>query len=1507
MSDDVCATRLAIIGMAGRFPGADNIGQFWHNLVTSAESIERMSDQELLKAGVSAEEIRAESYVKSSAALKNADAFDPEFFGYTPAEAAAIDPQQRVFLETARDALESAGYYGSAVAGKVGVFAGVGSNDAMLRGAFAGDRNDPLARMEFVLANEKDFLATRVAYKLDLRGPCVTVQTACSTSLVAVHLACQSLLLGDSDIAIAGGVSINDWLLNGYVFEPGGVLSPDGHCRPFDANARGTVAGSGVGAVVLKRLTDAVRARDTIHAVIAGSAVNNDGARKVGFVAPTVDGQAAVIAEALAMAGVKASAVSFVEGHGTGTPLGDPIEFAALCAAFEGARRQQCALGSVKSNVGHLNAAAGVAGLLKAVLSLEHELIPPTLHFEQPNTNLDLHNSPFFVNTSPHPWPRGAASRYAGVSSFGLGGTNAHVIVTEPPAAHRVSCRRPYHAIVLSAKSVGALDTMRESLAAHFCAHPDLALCDVAHTLQVGREAFAERYSIGVASVHEAVEALRGRRQAIPFERSESPPSLAFLFPGHGPHHARMGAELYAAEPVYRRIIERCHDFVSCRFGLDFRQALYGTQASDDEHHDLLNDMSLSQPALFATELALAEYWMANGVVPEALLGHSTGEYVAACIAGVLSVESALQLVTWRGLLMQGLPPGGMLAVSLAPDDVSARLGPGASLAAVNAPTSCVVSGTLTAIEALIADLLADNVEYRRLPINRAAHSAMIDDTIPRFVAEARHIELLPAKIPFVSNVTGSWIMPGNTVGPEYWGEHLRSTVRFGDGARKLLEADFSVCLEVGPGHTLSSLVMLNRAPNEHVTTVASLPASKEGASDLRSVTEAAGRLWCAGVPGALRAATCGIEASRVPLPTYPYQRRHLARPAAIRSGDSTRNSTRTDASKRVDVSQWLYAPVWQQRVPGGATLPNAAGGPWAVFVSDGGPGEAVIKELRTRGDAVIAIRPGESFRVLGPEDVEVRHDASDDLMSLVAWLREKGCAPRTIVHCLASNDIPTGLPSMRDGIEDGKRTLFSLTFLARALSEHRLNGALDLWVVSQGIQDVTGKERLVPPRALVLGACKVIPQEYTNVRCRTVDLAIDEDDSEYASVARALIELATDGTDDLVLAYRDGRWWTERFVQLPSTLTTRADPLRNGGVYLITGGFGTIGSGLAEGIATLVPARFTLVSRPLEAMTDQNDPALDERAEEHQRIIDRLRSLGADVRVHYADVADRAAMRQVVHDTVAEWGTINGVIHAAAGFDTRSFVEISLLSRDDAATNLDAKVRGLAVLDEVLRPFDLDFAIALSSISAVLGGLGFATYAAANACVDGFARASRRRSRVRWTSINWDYWPGKRRRVTRDTTVTQFAMTPSEGMEVFRRIIAIRGAAQVVVSAGDLSRRLRDWVDLVSLRDAEPVTPRTTQKETHPISALALPATDIEVMVAEVWKEVLGRAPIGRCERFFDLGGHSLIAMRIVSRIRQQLNVLFGVEELLRAQTIEAVAAVLEARLLAEFEEASH
>ena len=1283
--------RIAVIGMAGRFPGARDLATFWSNLRDGVESIEFFTEDELVAAGASLDDIRDPAYVPAGAPLAGIDQFDAAFFGMSPRDAAVFDPQHRLFLECAWEAFEDSGYVAEAIDGAVGVFASCGLSEYLFKNVLANEQvaasvGEWLARHT---GNDTNFLATRVSYELDLHGPSLNVQTACSSTLVAVHLACQSLLGGECDVALAGGAVVAPVQRHGYFYKEGEILSPDGHCRAFDARSAGTVISSACGAVVLKPLQDALEDGDNVLAVVRGSAINNDGRAKVGYLAPSVAGQAQVVTEAQAVAGVEPRQVTYVEAHGTGTLIGDPIEVAGLTQAFRVGTddRQFCAIGSLKTNFGHTGEAAGVAALIKTVLSLQHRAIPPSLHFEEPNPQADLPDSPFFVNASLRPWEPGpSGTRIAGITGLGAGGTNAHLVIEEAPSREQTAPAGGAQLITVSGRTPGAARKAAAELGEHLRGHPEIDLADVAYTRMVGRKAFAFRRAVVASSPGEVADALDSPAAPVDAHHHQGEaPSVVFMMPGGGAQYAGMGRQLYDEQPVYRTVIDRCASLMG-EAGVDLLAALYPDQdmAAADRR---LEAPSVALPALFATEMATARLLESWGVTPAAMIGHSAGEYVAACLSGVVSLEDGLALVALRGRLFETLPSGAMISVELGEDDLRALVPDGLSVAAVNAPGLCVASGPPALIEQLEALLDARDLGWARIHIDVAAHSSMLEPILAEFGDFCRGIAFAAPTIPYVSNLTGTWVTAADVTDPEYWVRHLREPVRFRDGVEAILADTNRVMLEIGPGRTLSGLARM--APEAPAAVSPTLRHPKEAGSDAGFLLAAVGRAWEAGLVLDPQVLWAGHDPRRVALPTYPFDhQRYWVEPDPV----GARRSSRTGVlRKRPLIDEWFSTPSWRRSMPT-PFVDRSAGDP-VVVVHDGDPLAVELAARLARRSRVVSVVLGHRFRRRGGGRYDIDPTRAEDWEELVSALAVDRALPGTIVHMTAVGPSRgrrhLGI-GRNDEIEAYHRTVArdhaSLLFLARALSARA--EPVRLALVTNGVHALDSADPLLPERAILHGGVRVIPRELGHVATLAIDVDGPTSAASDASVVvdGILRELDAEWSTDTVVLRRGERW--VRSLE-PIALRPSLDPpWKANGVHLITGGFGGMGLLIAQHIVkTSASPTLVLVGRTPLPSESSWVRLLDSHGADHetrQRIeaVLHMRSHGAEVVVATADVTDEAAMGTVVAAARARHGHIDTVIHAAGILHDAL---IALRTPVASSPVVDVKAEGALVLERVL------------------------------------------------------------------------------------------------------------------------------------------------------------------------------------------------------------------------------
>jgi len=1504
---------IAIIGLNGRFPGANNIETFWKNLCNGVESITPYSDEELEAAGVDSALLEHPNYVKAGAHLTDIDLFDGDFFGYYRREAEILNPQHRLFLQCAHEVLEKVGYAQRTehYPGRIGVYAGAGSNGYL--SSFHDAHGAGLDGFQVQLANDKDFLATQVAYKLNLTGPAVSVQTACSTSLVAVHLACQSLLNLESDMALAGGVTIHT-KKQGYMYMEGSIASPDGHCRAFDAKAQGTVGGSGVGIVLLKRLADALEDGDRVLAVIKGSAINNDGGLKAGFTAPSLEGQAEVVRDALTVADIDPESISYIETHGTGTILGDPIEIAALTRAFQDATEKTgfCKIGAVKSHVGHLDAAAGVTGLIKSVLALQHQLLPPTLHFETPNPKIDFANSPFVVNAALSKWERNGHPLRAGVSSFGIGGTNAHVILEEAPVVPASDPTfRPWQLLLLSARTATALETMTSNLREHLRENPEQNLADVAYTLQVGRQHFDHSRLLVCQDVDQAVALLESRPpdQVLTTHQEAQSRSVVFMFSGQGSQYPNMGLELYQYEALFRDTVDECAEILKPHLGLDLRDVIYPTALTPREiAAQRLTQTALAQPALFVTSYALAKLWMSWGVEPQAMIGHSIGEFVAACLAGVFSLEDALRLVAIRGRLMQAAPFGDMLAVPLSADEVEPFLSSklilpssghalarkGLSLAVINGPKLCVISGPKHDIAGLERRLGQEGIQGKRLHTSHAFHSAMMVPALQPFMAAFAGVTLNPPQMPYLSNLTGTWVTAAEATNPTYWVNHLRQTVNFSAGLDELLKKPEWILLEVGPGTTLRSLAQQHSAREVSQPVLASLPHVKDQRPAMPFLLQTLGQLWQHGIAVDWSGFYANEQRQRVELPTYPFERqRYWTRGQSFSS--APKESGKLPLNKWFSVPSWKRAPIAPYDAQRGQ-IELSQEAVWLFFVDECAVGTQLVERLEAKGQTMITVRVGHEFSQQDDFTYTLNPSQKKEVQALFKALRKAEQQPNKIVHLWNVTKACPGPEFAKEGRVSSARpnpSFYGLLFLAQVLGEQGLSDALQLTVISNQLHSITGEESLLPEKGTLLGPCRVIPQEYPHISCRSVDVVLPPAGHNQRLLNNLLSELTSDINDSIV-AYRGRHRWVQTFESVELASASHS-PLREQGVYLITNGLSDTGLVMAHYLAQRVQAKLVLTHPaplPLSSLSSSKmAPPLP-------------LSLGADVLLVEAEVTEPSQMEAALEQTTQRFGALHGVIHIPT---TRGSGLIQLKTPEQADDVLTARITGTQVLGQVLQMREnipLDFLALFGGINAVAGGLGQVDESAANAFLDVYAHASPSGIvSIDWSGWHWDHHfeelaAGAPQMLAEVTQLREmFGIKAEEAGPAFERILASR-QPQLIVSTQDLQRFIeqQNALTATNFMDEMGGAARTVSDgdPSYVRASFVAPANEVEQTIAAVWQDVFGVERVGRFDNFFDLGGHSLLAIQLVSRMRDALKMEdFPLSSLFESPTVAGLAEI--------------
>lgn len=1520
---------IAIVGIGCRFPGASGWRELWRLLVDGRDALSEVPAERWDAAEVAAAGTGAAAGGTRGGFVDDIPRFDAEFFGISPREAERMDPQQRLALEVAWEAIEDAGLSPPDLAGSdCGVFVGIaGSDYARLLYADV-HRTDAFAGT----GGSASIAANRISYQLDLHGPSLAVDTACSASLVAVHLACESLRRGECSRALVGGVNAILDPAPTMAFVRAGLLAPDGRSKSFAAGADGYSRSDGCGFVLLQPLAAAEAAGLPVLAVIRGSATGQDG-RSNGLTAPSGAAQEAVLRAAYRRAGVPPERVGYIEAHGSGTALGDPIEATAL-GAVVGAERDPaspCAVGSIKSNLGHLEGAAGIAGLIKAALTLAHRQIPPSLHFDAPNPLIDLPALRLAVPTGLADW-ESEGPRVAGVSSFGFGGANAHVVLEEAPDtaadAATASADRGAQLLLLSARSEEILDRATDRLAEHLAERPAEAPAEgelgrIAYTLQTGRPAFRCRRTVVGSSPGECAEALRelDSGMVVSGEAADEPVEVAFLFPGLGDQYPGMGRGL-RTEPGFERRLRRCLEIAEPLIGSSLEEILYPPE-SEPEQGDakgggldlraLLgrgdageaaaewSDTATAHAAVFSVSTSLAGLWMDLGVRPRALIGYSLGEYSAACVAGVLSLEDGLGVVIERARRIERLAEGAMIAVPLPADELEAILGDRLSLAAVNAPSISVAAGPPEEVAWLEGRLAERGLSGQRLQVDRAFHSRWMEPARSDIAGLMRSVRLSPPRIPLLSNATGDWLSDEAACDPEHWAQHTCGPVLFAPAIARLAEGRLPALLEVGPGQALSSAALQSLqgrgsaggdgAKRTEVLAVPSLRHRLTREPDRQVLLRSLARLWVAGAEVDWEPFHGSVPA-RVHLPTYPFggDRHWLGDPALVGSAPPAR------ASRVDDPSTWFSVPSWTRR-PAAAAAAAERRGPWLVIADGRGVGDALVERMRGGGETVVHARGG-----------------AEDPSAVLDRVLGGDAPPRAIVHL---GSLSGGEDAALDGALE--RGFFSaLDLLAALLRRPDLPPIAVTWVTANAC-GVVGGDLLNPAAAALSGPWRVARLESEHIGGRLVDLDLRREDPVAIEEAAGHLafELFQPATVERV-AFRGGHRWVEHMepVELPAVGAggQQDGGLRDGGVYLITGGLGGVGLRVAEHLARTRSARLVLVGRSgLDGLAgaDGGDPRESELRSERLRWIRRLQRLDPEPLICRADVTDRAAMEEVVERARQRFGTVHGVVHAA-GVPGEGI--IANKSRSAAAAVLAPKVQGAAVLEAVLPSSELDFTALFSSASSLTGGLGEVDYCAANAFLDAWAQrpGAERTVAIDWGPWRWDAWQGQlltnqpALRAEHEAARQRLGIAATDGAAAFERVVGSPHPQVAVTTEGvdRLRERQRSLAALARGRAGRaPATAGTRARRSRLKDAYREPASRAERLLAAMWQELLGFDRVGTDDRFFELGGNSLIGVEMLARLRIELGVELTIPDLFDAPTIRQLAARIDAQRSAEAE----
>ena len=1456
----IASSDIAIIGMSCRFPKANSLNEFWENICNQVDCLERF--------GLSEDDLEKKNYVPVRGVLSDIESFDANFFGFSPVDASITDPQHRVFLEVAWEALEHAGVAPQKSKDKtISVFAGMTDStylqENLLKNNWFLSEYDHFQQR---IANSIGMLSTQLSYRLNLKGRSVNVNTACSTGLIAVDQACQDLILGDSDIALAGAVSIIVPQQKGYQYQEGSIVSLDGICAPFSDKANGTVFSNGIGVVILKRLEDAIKEDDTIYAVIKGKGVNNDGSDKLGYAAPSRSGQIACILNALEKSNLKADDIRYIEGHGTATHLGDIVEFDALKDAFktQTTRKQFCALGTVKSNIGHTDVAAGMAGLIKTALCLHHQYIPSMPHYENPNPELRIDKSPFFINKEPIVWDNKSSIHYAGVSAFGVGGTNIHMILSEyraPKKAVNKQSNLTQQLIVLSAKSQKALEEMTGNFVSFLSKpehdNPDF-LQKAAFTLQSGREDFVyRRYAIGQNS--DEIEKSFSQ-SAIQYSEKSLNTNVVFMFPGQGTQYPQMAQALMQV-PYFEKIVNLGTKLASKYLACDFEALL------QNENSKELNETQYAQPALFIIEYALGKLLMHYGIQPNALIGHSLGEYVAACLAGVFSFEEGVALICQRGLLMASAPKGAMLAIECAIEDFERfqKTVPGVELALHNSSQHCVASGTLEEIEALEQQLKINGITYQKLNVSHAFHSQLMEPIKDSFVDMLSNINFNTPNIPIISNLTGDWLSAKDAVDPNYWYQHLRNTVKLKTGFDTLAKDKCSFFIEVGPKRSLSYFLksVLSHTPDHTIAHTLSI------AGDVEQVLGVVGLAWSKSININWPSLSGNANLSKIALPTYSFQReKYWVSPDRQLSSNNI----------------CYYQPSWthQKIYLNNENLhrDSLRKHSWVIIKDSFGLADKIVSYLKTHDVQTWAI----SYD-------EISSEPKDHYLQLAKKIKDNQSS--LIFLNLSSYGVKNdALGSNKEIQKQLNLSFYNLLYLAQALTE-TFNSAthIKIAILTSGTQQPTASEALNTINATINGAAHVIAQEHPNLKLKIFDL--DSDDKISETTIYELIDNCCSPWDDAfsIETYRHQYKYDLHFQEIkPKKI--KIERLKNNGVYLLTGGLGGIALTCCEAIAeTVKNPVFILLSRrdmPPKEQWEQISLNADNSLYDTVKKLIHLETLGAKLFLHKVDVSNLEALITVVKQCIERFGKINGVIHAA-GVAVSGLMQTK--TKESIQETFAPKIIGTVNLISVFKDIPLDFVVLKSSIAALLGGFGQVDYAAANSFLDAVAISNLFKKTKFVISINWNTWldVGIAARNQQEGKISFIGkgndISPQEGKKIFLEVLQ-GDSSQVAISRININNTQESIIPNLTIS-----SPKISRDKLPTLKTYSAPTNDLESTVLQLWQESFGIEGLGIDDDFFSLGGHSLQAIKLIEKINSSLNCNLPMTQIYATPTIKQLS----------------
>ena len=1485
---------VAIVGMSGRFPKAQNIKEFWSNLVNGVESHQIIDNN--IELALSPEEKNRIRFEREDI---NNFCFDASFFGYTDDEAELMNPDMRILHEEVWSALEDAGYNPHDYEGTISLFAGSRNDSLWNNMVYSTKKIKQFHGFYSETFTKRDYLCTRIAYSLNLKGNCCMVGTACSTSLVAVHLACRALLFGECNIAIAGGVATDIFKNNGYQYQDGMIFSKDGHVRPFDSEASGFIAGEGCGVVVLKRLKEALKDGDNIYAIIKGSAVNNDGNRKVGFTAPSIDGQRSVIKKAHAFGRTNPNTVSYVEAHGTATPLGDIIEFSSLKDSLGKTDVNTCAIGSVKSNIGHLEESAGIAGLIKTSLCMYNNQLVPSLNFTHPHPDLKMDKSSFYVNTDLKEWTKDNKRVRAAVSSFGIGGTNTHIVVESKPFQKAQIDSDDYNLILLSARSQTILDKMTLNLIGHLNANNTQSIEDISYTLQVGRKHFEYRRKLITKDKSDLSEKLKDeidnniQTNLITAQKR----NLVFLFSGLGNEYYNMGKGMYEKYTLFREELDKCFKIVETECTINLNSILYPV----NNNASTVNLEKYNQLLVFSVEYALARFLIGLGLIPYALLGYSFGEYAAACISGIFNLEQAIKMIAKRSELIYTLKEGSMLSVPVTVSKISDLISDKISIAIDNGD-SCVLSGSKEDIDKLQETLKNKRILCNKLKARRAVHSYLMDPILEQYEDYIKQFQFSKPQIPIISNVAGNWITNLEMSNEKYWIKQLRNTVQFSSAIQTVKEVKNAIYIEIGPSYEVSNLInrdIINEGRFERAVNL--LRSEAQQINDELFFLDKLGKLWLKGVDINWNKFHEHKEKKRVSLPSYPFE------PTVYSSVKDNFNEPNFYSGQNRQVS--FYNPVWKpNQLLGEVSNKLINSNHILLFLSDSFFDNHIINELRNKNCSVSIIKVGKEYANKNNDVFEINPQKDIDYLKCFKQLRDVNKTPNFIIHLWnVDNPESTKIHADRDFDDYQQIGFYSLLAISKAISELNIENDITIKVISTGVYNVLGNEKPCIEKSTLIGPCIVINQELNNVHCQHIDL--DYNTIERKLSSENLIDVFAEIFSEIensTIALRNNFKWTQTFAQNLTYNKKSYKRLKHNGVYLITGGLGGIGLEIAESIAEKVNARVILLSRSSFPEREKWNTWLNKQGKENtisEKIlrIHRIENKGAEVFIYKADVSNEKEIKQTIDIIHNDIGLINGIIHAAVVPDGALIIR---RNRQNSENVFKSKIFGTLTLNKVFKNVELDFIILCSSIDSQIGGIGQVAYTSTNIFLDHFANWYNSISENYIVSINWDRWKNIGIANGIENLHKQLTNKPmegginaEEGIQALHTILNSSLDSQIIVIKTELNELIMKEIKLKSLEKIliSDNIEKSSQLRARPdILTNYQPASNtVQSKLVKIWTSILGVDKIGVKDNFFELGGDSMKFINMLSVVNRKLNNNIALNRVINNPTIDFISNV--------------